>query len=87
MTRALSDPTMNKIQNALAPCGATSPEQATTTTSALVNAFDWQSFTAGRASPAIAPQKQAPRARSARERAAQILAHRWGNPYSRPGRI
>jgi hypothetical protein len=79
---------MNNVQKkTLAPCGATSPEQVPTATSAPVNAFNWRSFTAGRASPVIGPQKQAPRARSGQERAAQILAHRWGNPYSRPGRI
>ena len=51
--------------------------------------FDWrrpaasEGATAGK--PARRAAKAAARPLSAQERAAQILAHRWGNPYCRPG--
>ena len=48
----------------------------------LVSPFNWRVFTAGKAEEK--PAKAAPRL-TALERAERILAHRWGNPYSKPG--
>ena len=48
-----------------------------------VSPFNWRLSTA-REEKAGAP-KAAARPLSARERAQRILAHRWGNPYCKPG--
>jgi hypothetical protein len=55
----------------------------------IVTPFDWQRFTAraAEASTSDKPRKPA-RAKkpvTVRERVERILAHRWGNPYSKPG--
>ena len=49
----------------------------------LVSPFNWRLFTAGKAEDK--PAKAARRPVSALERAERILAHRWGNPYCKPG--
>ena len=48
-----------------------------------VSPFNWRLFTA-REEKAATP-KAAERPLSARARAERILAHRWGNPYCKPG--
>jgi hypothetical protein len=59
----------------------------------VVTPFDWQRYTAGRATGAAASDKRSGTREARRlalpasELAARVLAHRWGNPYSRPGRI
>ena len=49
-----------------------------------VSPFNWRLYTA-REEKAETPKVVA-RPLSARERAERILAHRWGNPYCKPGR-
>jgi hypothetical protein len=59
----------------------------------VVTPFDWQRYTAGRATAAGPTDKRSgsrdtrKRAVPASELAARVLAHRWGNPYSKPGRV
>jgi hypothetical protein len=59
----------------------------------VITPFDWQRYTEGRAG-AASPSSQRSSGRDARKRAlpaselaARVLAHRWGNPYSKPGRV
>ena len=58
----------------------------------VITPFDWQRYTASRAAGASASDKRdstreaRKRALPASELAARVLAHRWGNPYSKPGR-
>lgn len=56
-----------------------------------VTPFDWQRYTATQAAASAAAQPRKPAGRrekkklTVRERVEQILAHRWGNPYCKPG--
>jgi hypothetical protein len=57
----------------------------------IVTPFDWQRYTAttSGASATARPRKQAARREkkklTVREQVDRILAHRWGNPYCKPG--
>jgi len=57
----------------------------------IVTPFDWQRYTATQAAASAAAQPRRPARRrekkklTVRERVEQILAHRWGNPYCKPG--
>jgi hypothetical protein len=59
----------------------------------VITPFDWQRYTTSRAAGAAASDKRnssrdaRKRAVPASELAARVLAHRWGNPYSKPGRV
>ena len=52
--------------------------------STTISPFDWRLDNARETAPAASP-KAPGRPMSARERTERILAHRWGNPYSKPG--
>ena len=57
----------------------------------IITPFEWRRYrTQADAAPASEAKARRASARntapqSAEARAARILAHRWGNPYSRPG--
>jgi hypothetical protein len=54
----------------------------------LVTPFDWRRYTAN-ASEAGDRDRKAParreKAMTVKERVERIMAHRWGNPYCKPG--
>lgn len=58
----------------------------------IITPFDWQRYTAPASSaPGTPPRKNVARrqkkALTVRERVERILAHRWGNPYCKPGAV
>lgn len=57
----------------------------------IVTPFDWQRYTAQQSATGTAARPRKPAARrekkklTVREQVEKILAHRWGNPYCKPG--
>lgn len=58
----------------------------------IITPFDWQRYTAPAPTASSAPPRKNLARRqkkplTVRERVERILAHRWGNPYCKPGAV